>query len=295
MSLNCGRCHTPLENLDVAHEKTDVFRDRVEYAAATKKLLAKARRGGRSELYEVELSLGDLSDEEAGVIVDLFLSYRSISAWGDMIRLAHTISGPLRKTVLIQEQLALALNRAGEGVEAETILKTLIAERGASSETLGILGRVYKDRWDAARARKDAKADGFLHQAIDAYTKGFEADWRDPYPGINALTLMHIAAPDDPKIADLRPVVEYAVERKMDVGDTDYWDYATLLELAVLGKDRERALAILPDALSHLREKWEAETTARNIRLIWDSLKARSQDKTWIEEILTALLAAAGQ
>lgn len=57
---------------------------------------------------------------------------------------------PLAATVLVQEQFGLALNRAGRGVEAERVLLDLLANRGPSSETYGILGRVYKDRWEAA-------------------------------------------------------------------------------------------------------------------------------------------------
>ena len=50
-------------------------------------------------------------------------------------------------TKAFREQLGLALNRAGRGEEAERVLTDLIAARGPSSETHGILGRVYKDRW----------------------------------------------------------------------------------------------------------------------------------------------------
>jgi hypothetical protein len=52
------------------------------------------------------------------------------------------MSVPLAATVLVQEQLGLALNRAGRGAEAERVLLDLIGNRGPSSETYGILGRV---------------------------------------------------------------------------------------------------------------------------------------------------------
>ena len=41
----------------------------------------------------------------------------------------------------VQEQLALALNRTKRGEKAERVLLNLIARRGPSSETYGILGR----------------------------------------------------------------------------------------------------------------------------------------------------------
>ena len=71
--------------------------------------------------------------------------------------------------------------------------------------------------------------------------KGFEADWRDAYPGINAVSLMEIKNPPDPKRLDLIPVVKYAIERKIASGKQDYWDVATKLELAILLKDEKTA------------------------------------------------------
>ena len=57
---------------------------------------------------------------------------------------------PLVATVMLQEQLALALNRAGRADDAERVLTDLLEKRGPSSETCGILGRVYKDQWEGA-------------------------------------------------------------------------------------------------------------------------------------------------
>src|SRR6266568_7606812 len=143
---------------------------------------------------------------------------------------------------MVREQLALALNRVGRGDEAERVLLDVIATRGPSSETYGILGRVYKDRWEAAQKQGDKfLAQGLLDKAINAYLRGFEADWRDAYPGINAVTLMELRDPPDPRREKLFPVVTYAVEQKIAKGKPDYWDHATLLELAVLAKDQEGA------------------------------------------------------
>jgi hypothetical protein len=193
---------------------------------------------------------------------------------------------PLAETVMVQEQLALALNRAGRGEEAEQILIKLIADRGPSSETYGILGRVYKDRWEAAVKQGEGRlAKALLKKAADAYRKGFETDWRDAYPGINAVTLMEIMEPPDPARGEVLPVVSYAVERKIASGKPDYWDYATRLELAVLAKDEERANAALDDALACIREPWEPETTARNLRLIREARDRRGEAIPWAQEM----------
>jgi hypothetical protein len=166
------------------------------------------------------------------------------------------------------------------------VLLNLIEARGPSSETFGLLGRVYKDRWDAAvKNAETILARGLLDKAIETYLKGFEADWRDAYPGINAVTLMELRTPPDPRAGPLVPVIRYAVERKIASGKPDYWDFATLLELAVLAKDENAAMDALAKALAVIREGWEAETTARNLRLIRVARQARNEAPPWATEI----------
>ena len=222
--------------------------------------------------------------------IDLFLSYRAVQAYAEMIALVKKMSPPLAATVMVQEQLALALNREGQGEQAERVLLQLIDARGPHSETYGLLGRVYKDRWEAAQKSGDTfLAKGLLDKAIVAYLSGFEADWRDAYPGVNAVTLMELKEPPDPRREQLIPVVTYAVERKIASGKPDYWDFATRLELAVLAKDEERATAALSDAVAAVRESWEPETTVRNLRLIREARERRNESMPWTKEVEDAL------
>lgn len=270
----------------IDHAKTDVFREQVQYSMDMKQQLAEARKRGLTELKKIEQELGEIKNVEGGVVIDLFLSYRSVKAWGEMIDLVKKMSHPLAATIMVQEQLALALNRAGKGEEAERVLLELINKRGPSSETYGILGRVYKDRWEAAlKSGEKVLARGLLDKAIDAYLKGFEADWRDAYPGVNAVTLMELKEPPDARREQLIPVVAYAVQRRIAAGKPDYWDYATLLELAVLAKDEEKAMKVLSDALATIREVWEPETTARNLRLIRKARERRQEMIPWAKEL----------
>lgn len=278
---------------DIDHTKTDVFRERVEYSVEQKKNLAAARKQGADALRAAEKELGDLRSVESGVLIDLFLSYRSVKAWDDMVGLVERMPRELVSTVMVQEQLGLALNRAGKGDEAEKVLLALIENRGPSSETYGILGRVYKDRWEAAaKDGKSLQARGLLDKAIDAYRKGFEADWRDAYPGINAVTLMELKEPPDPRRLEILPVVSYAVERKIAAGKPDYWDYATRLELAVLGKNEEKAAQALADSLANVREVWEPETTLRNIRLIREARERRGEPVSFENDVEKELASA---
>jgi tetratricopeptide (TPR) repeat protein len=280
---------------EIDHTKTDVFRDRVRYCAEIKERLAAARKQGVDALRTIEKDLGPIKENESGVVIDLFLSYRAVKAWQDMIDLVKKMSLPLASTVLVQEQLGMALNRAGQGEKAEEVLTSLIERRGPSSETYGILGRVYKDRWEAALDQgKTLLAQGLLKKAVETYLRGFEADWRDAYPGINAVTLMEISEPPDPRRERLIPVVAYAVDRRIASGKPDYWDYATRLELAVLAKDEPGAMAALADALALVRETWEPETTIRNLRLIREARENRRDLVPWAKQIEDALVPGPG-
>jgi tetratricopeptide (TPR) repeat protein len=283
------------------HSKTDTFRDRVRYSNQVKELLAVARKRrpnavASDALRAIERDMGNIVDADSAAVVDLFLSFRDVGAWDDMIRLTEAMSRPLSETVMVREQLAFALNRAGHSDRAERVLLDLLRSRGASSETAGLLGRVYKDRWEAAtKSGQHLLARGLLDKAIDAYLRGFEADWRDAYPGVNVVTLMELREPPDARRIELIPVVSYAVQRRIGSGRADYWDHATLLELAVLGNNVERALAALADALVLVRAAWEPETTARNLRLIREARERRGSALAWTGDVEETLLKRAAR
>src|SRR5664280_708640 len=278
----------PQPQLD--HEKADIFRNRVKYSREVKDKLAEARQQSVEALASVEEHLGSIEDVESGVVIDLMLSYRSRKAFSQMIQLIEKMSPALRQTVMVQEQYALALNREKQPDKAESVLLELIKKRGPTSETYGILGRVYKDQWEAAlKAGDEFLAQGILDKAIEAYLKGFEADWRDAYPGVNAVTLMELHDPPDPRRMDLIPVVRYSVERRISKGAPDYWDYATLLELAMLASDQQKAFAALSSSLAAIREIFEPDTTARNLRLIVEAKGKRGELQPWMEKVVEKL------
>ena len=203
----------------------------------------------------------------------------------------------------IREQLAFALNRraddpvqAADRTRAIELLSEIEWEQGPSPETCGLLGRIYKDLWAARRESDPRAARGFLTKAIGAYRRGFEADLRDFYPGINLLTLLDVRG--DPASLGERdrmlPVVRYALERRMAARSPDYWDHATMLELAVLTSDRKSAETALDDTLAAVRERWWPRTTARNLELIAEARHERGEDVVWVRELVGALRNQAG-
>ena len=271
---------------DIDHSKTDIFRKSVDYSKNYKDRLRAAVREGADAVQKVaaEPGLANLLEVESGVVVDLFLSLRDVKAHKGMIELYQRMPLPLQRAKLMREQLGFALNRDGRFADAEKVLSEVIGEFGPSSETNGLLGRMYKDRWDLAKKEGLPEARALLKSAIDTYLAGFEADWRDAYPGINAVTLMEMMPKPDPRQAEILPVVRYAASRKA-AKNADYWDHATLLELAVLARDVDDANERLGDALMVARASWELETTARNLRLIREMRESRGEDAAWIKPL----------
>ena len=99
-----------------------------------------------------------------------------------MIDLVKKMSPPLAATALVQEQLALALNRTGEASGRAGPTGSYRPPRRRAA-TYGILGRVYKDRWvEANNAGETIPARALLDKAIDAYLRGFESTGATPIP-----------------------------------------------------------------------------------------------------------------
>jgi len=261
--LRAARRRPPCE---LARLKTDTFRARTTYDPRRKQQLAAAREQGLDAVRAFDAGLGPYEDIEAAVLVDLLLSYRALSAWRDAIELVERLPPVPRQLLMVREQHALALNRAGQGEQAERILVELIDVFGPSSETCSLLGRVYKDRSD-------------VDHAIAAYRQGFEADWRDAFPGINALTLMELEGRQD---AELLTLVRYANRRRVD---PDYWDHATRLELAVIARDEPAAREAFADALAAVREPWEPQSTAKNLGLIRAARAGRGEVIAWADQL----------
>jgi tetratricopeptide (TPR) repeat protein len=246
-----------------------------------------AKQLGAEELFDIEEEISDFARLSPEIGVLLFDAYRIRGAWRKMIDLSRRLPPQYLAQPRLQEQLALALNRSGEWERAEKILRDLAARSAQSSETCGILGRVYKDQWEQALKQGDeARAEVFLAKAIEAYLEGFEIDWRDAYPGINALTLMEVQGKNDPRREEVLPVVQYSTKRKRATGrGTTFWDEATLLEIFVLGEKQEEARVQLPRVLAQLQHSWMGESTARNLRLIREARERRGIPASWIQDI----------
>jgi len=281
--------------IDLPEEVTEAFKDRIRQAEEFREILSSARaqsgREGREALLTIRRELGDLKTVQRAVLIELMSSFRDAEAFDELVELYNSFPAPVKEYVIVRQQFALALNRRNQSDDREKALKILdelLENRGPDPETLGIKGRIHKDIYtEAARAGRITAA-AALDDAIDAYTKGFEADPRDYYPGVNAINLL--MQKDDTEalkeVARLLPLVSFAVERRGGASSRNYWDLATVLELACIGDDWATANRVLPKAILAAINSFETATTLGNLRLLKRARERTAREVAKLDGIL---------
>jgi hypothetical protein len=76
-------------------------------------------------------------------------------------------------------------------------------------------------------------------------------------------------------------------------GRADYSDHATRIELAVIARDEGEAEDAASDALAAVREAWEPESTANNLRLVREARAEGGERVEWADAIEEELLRVA--
>jgi tetratricopeptide (TPR) repeat protein len=264
--------------IELPHEVTDVFREQVQHNKEFHKRLdeAKSKPSNKERcmaLWEIQKELGDLRKTQVSVLVDLMLSFRSVEAWEEMTNLCEAFPEYLKNNVFVCQQWAFSLNRRnkfGDRDKAISLLTKVIEKYGPDPETLGILGRIHKDRYREAKEKGDITALAALDDSISAYIMGFKSDPRDYYPGVNAVTLLIEKGNGEAlkKAEQLVPLISFAVARRGGASSTNYWDLATTLELNCISSDWVSAIHILPKVLDKAEESWMPKTTLGNLTML---------------------------
>jgi len=204
----------------------------------------------------------------------LYIIYRDLKEYQKMLDLYEKMSEKLKENKFILEQKALALNRLNEREEAKILIENIIIKKfGEDSETLGILGRVYKDLWN------NTKNKSYLKKAIETYKKGFEANLNDYYPGINLITLAFYDG-NSQLLKKYLPVVEVAIEKALKK-QKDYWTLATMFEFSFIKQDCKLAKKTIDEIAVYDMERWMLETTLNNLKILMEKI-----DDKCLNEIL---------
>lgn len=269
---------------NLTREKTDAFRKLASEENKVKDELFEARNQGKDAVIAMFEELKPLNLKPVGVVVDLFISLRDVEALDEMIACYEEMDAPLQKIKMVREQLGFAYNRIKKWEQAKRVLEEVIKEYGPDPETNGILGRVYKDLYkESKETNNKLKAVGYLNMAIKSYKEGFDADWRNAYPGVNLVTLLELKG-DQKSLDEYLPIVQFANTRKIKDTTPNYWDMATESELNVLNRDYETATENLSEAIALMPgdKIWMLESTLNNLEIIQ---KAREENNTQDEDL----------
>ena len=183
------------------------------------------------------------------------------------------------KDVRLRQLQALALSRSGATERANAVLENLRREQETGEETLGMLGRTYKDLAATAATRKQRNE--FLKRAAETYTQAYEATG-GYWTGINAATMNLLIGQTRRAQALARKVRDECLEEVAERSGDRYWELAALGEASLILRDKSQAGEWYARAAETGKKRFgDLHSSRRNARLI---LQHWNEDEAWIEQ-----------
>jgi TPR repeat protein len=216
--------------------------------------------------------------------------YRDASAWDVLIREAEEAPPDIASSPEIVHLLSLALNRRGHSGDQDRaidLLEKTVAAIGGGADTLGILGKIYKERYAARGDQHD------LERAIRTFRTAFERQATNFYAGVNLVSLLFetvVRRGDKSYREDLDkflPQVRAVLEEKLKTGTPDFFETSAGLHLACLAHDWDGAELLAELALSAAPSAWMIESTVQELEGVTDLLDTAHQEK--LREIIETL------
>lgn len=183
--------------------------------------------------------------------------------------------------IRLRQLQGLALARSGATERANAVLQKLHAEGQTDEETLGMLGRTFKDL--AAAAPISDQRMKFLRKAAEIYHEAYLATGGD-WSGINAATMSLLMGEKDRALEIANRVREECRKKKPESGSDSYWRYAVLGEAALICRDLGQAGEWYARAAAEGKNRFgHINSSRRNARLI---LENWGEDPNWIQSYL---------
>jgi class 3 adenylate cyclase/tetratricopeptide (TPR) repeat protein len=168
--------------------------------------------------------------------------------------------------VRLTQLYSLSLIKCGFLLTARDLLNALVDQGYHDEETLGILGRVYKEMW--LIEGQGGRDHPHLAKSRDLYLDAFQRS-RGNYSGINAASLSLIMG-DTPKAGGLaREVIRICFERWRRPAQRDYWLVATVAEAYLLLGRQEQAAKYYGAARAKSAQNYAGlASTRRQLKLL---------------------------
>jgi len=185
------------------------------------------------------------------------------------------------KDTRLRQLQGLALARSGATDRANAILEDLRREAQPAEETLGMLGRTYKDLAIAA-ATSDQRAQ-FLKRAAETYAEAYRTSG-GYWSGINAATMSLLVGQTAQANELARKVREQCLKEVEGRTGDSYWELAALGEAALILRDLSQAGKWYGRAAKKGRNRFgDLQSSRRNARLILQHWK---ENPAWIDNYL---------
>lgn len=161
---------------------------------------------------------------------------------------------------------ALAAARIGALGQAQILVDGLLGDahaRAFHADAMALAGRIAKERWARLPAGPACEAAGRL--AVNCYARAW-GEAQDPFPGINAATMLRLTGDADGSRA-FAGAVRAAVERASSIAA--HWREATLGEAALLlGEDEAAAAHYRAAVTAAQRQIGDIASMRRQVRLL---------------------------
>jgi class 3 adenylate cyclase/tetratricopeptide (TPR) repeat protein len=181
----------------------------------------------------------------------------------------------------LRQLQGLALARSGATERAKAILEDLRLETQPAEETLGMLGRTYKDL--AATAATAQRRRQFLKKAAKVYGEAYRTSG-GYWSGINAATMNLLIGESDRAREMASKVSEQCLKEVEDPRGDSYWEFAALGEASLICRDLTQAGEWYSRAAEKSSGRYgDLDSSRRNARLI---LKHWNEDPSWIDKYL---------
>lgn len=237
------------------------------------------------KVHSIALELKNCDGSNIAIWAQIISCLKDLGAYKYEIELLEKFPIDLfNNSLFFKQNYAFALNRLGNHIAAQRILKECLSQFGEDSETYGLLGRTYKDQYKETTDTTQKEA--FLDQAIETYTKGFMHDMHNYYTGINAAQLLLLKNTQQSKVEmeDILTIIDYSL-KVIPNNKKDFWSFATHINCLILRKKYQEAKSLLINLFKFNATKEMFETTNDDFKRTLEIHKNQT-DTTILENII---------